>query len=53
MNTFHVLAILFIPIAPKIPDIFYQVSMMCMVDVTLLAGQAVYNHDGISEKDYF
>jgi len=53
MNALHVLAILFVPIGPKLTDIFYRVGMMSVINVTLLAGQAVYNHDGISEEDYF
>ena len=53
MNAFHIPTILFVPIGPKLPDIFYQVVMMSVVDVTLLAGQAIYNHDNISEEDYF
>ncbi|MDH3658076.1 MAG: hypothetical protein OEM77_08085 [Nitrosopumilus sp.] len=53
MNALHVLTILFVPIGPKLPDIFYRVGMISVINVTLLTGQEVYNHDDISEEDYF
>jgi hypothetical protein len=53
MNAFDVLTILLIPARPKLLDSFNFVGMMRMIDVTFLAGQEVYNHDDISEEDYF